>query len=63
MENKNTIWSKILKITITLLTAIDTALGCRLAAFYDQRNILASVYKKSRQHPCAVLPRFFALSR
>ena len=48
MENKNTIWSKILKITITLLTAIDTALGCRLAAFYEQRNILASVYKKFR---------------
>ena len=26
-ENKSTIWSKILKITITLLTAIATAFG------------------------------------
>ena len=27
MENKSTIWSKVLKITITLLTAIATAFG------------------------------------
>ena len=26
-ENKNTVWGKILQITITVLTAIATALG------------------------------------
>ena len=35
MENeKNTIWSKILKITITVLTAIATAFGLQACSLY-----------------------------
>lgn len=34
-ENKNSIWSKILKIVITVLTAVATTFGLQACGFID----------------------------
>lgn len=44
MENTNNIWTKILKITITLLTALATAFGIQ-ACVYDTPSFFVFGFK------------------